>query len=229
MKGATWTNDYLKLLFQGTAVANIADNAASSPLTSLYLSLHTADPGASGNQPTSEATYSGYARQAVARNSNGFTVSNTQVTLAANVNFPQAPTNATDVLMFVGVGTNVNTNGKLLYSGPLGSNLGVGTVDTAGITSNAISLGTTTGVSVNDRIVFEAPTGGTIPTGLTAGTVYYVASVSGGDVTVSNTAGGATVDITGAGQVLAFKVTPITLGTILVTPQVTTSTTLTEL
>lgn len=228
MKGATWTNDYLKLLFQGTAVANIADNAASSPLTNLYLSLHTADPGASGNQATSEATYSGYARQAVARNSNGFTVSNTTVTLAANVNFPQAPTNATDVLMFVGVGTNVSTNGKLLYSGPLGSNLGVGTVDTAGISANTISLGSTN-VSVNDRVVFEAPTGGTIPAGLTAGTVYYVESVSGGEITVSNTAGGAEVDITGAGQVLAFKVTPITLGTILVTPQVTTSTTLTEL
>ena len=69
MKSATWVNDYLKLLFQGTAVANIADNAAASPLTNLYAALHTADPGAAGNQTTSEASYSGYARVAVARTS----------------------------------------------------------------------------------------------------------------------------------------------------------------
>ena len=35
MAGKTdvFENDFLKLLFQGTAIANIADNAASAPLT----------------------------------------------------------------------------------------------------------------------------------------------------------------------------------------------------
>lgn len=44
-KGNTFELDFLKLVFNATAIANIADNAASSPLTSLYLALHTADPG----------------------------------------------------------------------------------------------------------------------------------------------------------------------------------------
>ena len=42
-KSSTFDNDLLKLIFNATAIANIADNAGSSPLTNLYLSLHTAD------------------------------------------------------------------------------------------------------------------------------------------------------------------------------------------
>ena len=49
-KGNTFENDWMKLIFNATAIANIADNAASSPLTNLYVSLHTADPGETGDQ-----------------------------------------------------------------------------------------------------------------------------------------------------------------------------------
>src|SRR6266403_2144335 len=63
-KSNTFENDCLKLVFNGTAIANIADNAASSPLTNLYLSLHTADPGEAGVQTTNECAYTAYPRQA---------------------------------------------------------------------------------------------------------------------------------------------------------------------
>src|SRR6185312_1442143 len=89
-KGSTFDNDLLKLIFNASGIANIADNAASSPLTDLYLSLHTADPGAGGSQTTSEAAYTSYAREAVARTSAGFTVSGSSVTLAAAVSFTEA-------------------------------------------------------------------------------------------------------------------------------------------
>lgn len=224
-KGNTFINDLLKLIFNGTAIANIADNAASSPLTSLYMSFHTADPGAGGSQTTSEAAYSGYARVAVTRDSGGFTVSGQAVTLTATASFPQAPTSATDVLKFWAVGTASSGAGKVLYSGPIGSNLGVGTATTA----DTLTIPGLTGVSVADQIAFLAPTGGTIPTGITSGAVYYVKTVSGNDITLSATSGGATLDITAAGQVLAFKVTPITLGGgLLVTPELTNGTTITE-
>ena len=59
-KSAVFENDILKLIFWGTTIANIADNAAASPITTLYLSLHTADPTDSGNQASSEASYTGY-------------------------------------------------------------------------------------------------------------------------------------------------------------------------
>ena len=70
-KGNTFENALMKLIFQGTAIANIADNASSSPLTSLYLSLHTSDPGEAGTQATNECAYTSYARVAVDRDSDG--------------------------------------------------------------------------------------------------------------------------------------------------------------
>lgn len=56
-KGNTFENDLLLLIFNATAIGNIADNAASSPLTNLYVSLHTGDPGEAGNQTTNECAY----------------------------------------------------------------------------------------------------------------------------------------------------------------------------
>ena len=52
-KSNTFCNDWLKLVFNATATANLADNAGTSPLANLYVSLHTGDPGAAG-QSTSE-------------------------------------------------------------------------------------------------------------------------------------------------------------------------------
>lgn len=77
-KGNTFENDVVKMIFNATAIANLADNAAVSPLTSLYVSLHTGDPGEAGNQGTNEATYTSYARVAVARSGAGWTVSGNQ-------------------------------------------------------------------------------------------------------------------------------------------------------
>ena len=54
-----FANDLLKLIFNATSISNLADNAGSSPLTNLYIALHTADPGAAGNQSTSEVNYTG--------------------------------------------------------------------------------------------------------------------------------------------------------------------------
>ena len=66
-KSTTFSNDLAALIFNATAIANIADNAASSPLTNLYLSLHTSSPGTGGSQTTNETSYTNYARVAVAR------------------------------------------------------------------------------------------------------------------------------------------------------------------
>lgn len=72
--GATFANEILNLFFHGTAIANVAINATASPITNVYASLHTADPVA-GNQTTSEAAYTGYARVPVARDVTGWTIS----------------------------------------------------------------------------------------------------------------------------------------------------------
>lgn len=124
-KGNTFENDWLKLVFNATAIANIADNAAASPLTNLYVSLHTADPGEAGDQTTSEATYTSYARVAVARTSGGWTVTNNSVSPVAVISFP-AGTGGSGTVTHFAVGTASSGAGKLLYSGTVTPNIVTG-------------------------------------------------------------------------------------------------------
>lgn len=121
-KGNTFENDLMKLIFNATAIANIADNAASSPLTTLQVSLHTADPGEAGDQTTSEVAYTSYARVAVNRNSGGWTVTNNSVSPAANIDFP-AGTGGSGTVTHFAVGTASSGAGKLLYSGTVTPNI----------------------------------------------------------------------------------------------------------
>lgn len=123
-KGNTFENDLLLLIFQATAIANIADNAATSPLTNLYVSLHTADPGEAGSQTTSEAAYTSYARVAVARTSGGWTVTANAVENAAAITFPAA-TGGSETITHFAVGTDSTGTGKILYSGALTASLAV--------------------------------------------------------------------------------------------------------
>lgn len=123
-KGLTFDNDLLKLIFNATAIANIADNASSSPFTSLYLSLHTADPTSSGNQTSSESAYTNYDRVAVTRNSGGWTVTTNSVTNTALVQFPQCGASGSTVT-HVAIGTASSGTGKILYVGALNSSLAV--------------------------------------------------------------------------------------------------------
>lgn len=117
-KGNTFENDLLKLIFNATAIANIADNASASPLTSLYVSLHTGDPGEAGNQTTNECAYGSYARVAVARTGVGWTVSTNTATNGALVQFPEC-TSGSETITHVAIGTDLSGTGKILYKGAL--------------------------------------------------------------------------------------------------------------
>jgi len=123
-KGTTFDNDLLKLIFNATAIANLADNAASGPLTVLYVSLHTADPG-SGNQSTNEISYTGYARIAVNRNSGGWVVTGNVVSPAADITFGIMTAGAGGTVTHAAVGTAISGTGKILYKGTLTPNIAV--------------------------------------------------------------------------------------------------------
>jgi hypothetical protein len=221
-KGNTFENDLLKLIYNATAIANLADNAAASPLANIHVALHSADPGEAGDQSTNEISYTGYARVAVARTTGGWTVTNNQVSPAANIDFGEC-TAGSATAMFFSTGVAASGATKILHKGPLGSVLGPFTATTADV----ITLPGLSGVAVDDRIAFFAVPGSSLPTGITEGTVYWVKTVSSNDITISATQGGATLDITAAGDGLAFKVTPnvISVG---VTPRLPTTTTITE-
>ncbi|CAB5194548.1 hypothetical protein UFOVP167_9 [uncultured Caudovirales phage] len=115
-KSDSFENSLLKLIFNATAIANLADNAGTSPLTNLYVSLHTADPGEAGNQSTNEVAYTSYARVAVARTTGGWTVTSSSVSPVANIDFPAA-TGGSGTITYFGVGTAASGTGVLYYSG----------------------------------------------------------------------------------------------------------------
>ncbi len=123
-KGSTFDNDLLKLIFNGTAIANLADNASSSPITNIYISLHTASPTASGNQSSNEATYTSYARVAVARTSGGWTVTGGSVSPVSTISFPAA-TGGSETITYIGIGTASSGTGKLLYWGSISPTIAV--------------------------------------------------------------------------------------------------------
>lgn len=117
-KSSTFDNDLIKLIFNATAIANIADNAASSPLTNLFVALHTADPGVGGTQTTNEIAYTSYARATVARTSGGFTCTGAVVTPTATISFP-AGTGGSGTATFFSIGVAVSGSSKILYSGAI--------------------------------------------------------------------------------------------------------------
>lgn len=138
-KSNAWETALLLLLFNNTNAANIGDATGlrgSSTAGSLYLSLHTADPGEAGDQTTSEATYTPYARVAVVRSSSGFTVSGNSVNLTANEDFP-ARTAGAETITHFGIGTASSGAGVLLYSGAVTPNITVGAGVTPRLTTAA--------------------------------------------------------------------------------------------
>jgi hypothetical protein len=139
-KGNTNSINYLKLVFQAVAWSKVADNAATTPYTNLYVSLHTADPGATGLQTTSEAAYTGYARVAVARTSGGWSISGETISNVAAITFP-ASTSGPEVETFVGVGTDSSGGaGTLLWAGPLSSSLTVNNGITPSFAIGALTI-----------------------------------------------------------------------------------------
>lgn len=118
-------NNILKLIFNATAWANYADNAASAPQTNIHVALHTADPGDSGNMSTSEATYTSYARVNVARSSGGWTVTGNSVSPAANIDFPAGTGGAGTVTHF-STGKTGGGAADILFSGTVTPNIVTG-------------------------------------------------------------------------------------------------------
>lgn len=124
-KSNSWENALLLLLFNNTNVALVGDATGlrgSTTAGSLYLSLHTADPGEAGDQTTNEIAYTSYARKAVGRTGGNFTVTGNAVALAAAQDFP-AGTGGTGTATHFGIGTDSSGAGLLLYKGTLTPNI----------------------------------------------------------------------------------------------------------
>ena len=122
--GNTLQASILNLILNGTAIANFADNAASSPATNLYVSLHITNPANGGDQTSNEVSYTGYSRAAVTRNhsSPSWTVTGTSPASAspvAPITFGPCSGGTGGTVYYAAIGRDISGTGMLLWSGAL--------------------------------------------------------------------------------------------------------------
>lgn len=184
--------------------------------TPRYLQLHTGDPGEDCTANVVSTARQGPITVGAAASG---TLSNT-----VGIEFPNMPAVsvvAWSVWDVAGTGTPP-TGGNPWWYGwfnpSSGTNHGTAQVDDEDLTNNDIES-PTHGLAANDRVYFEALEGFTVPTGLTAGTLYHVIATGLADdiFRVSTSQGGAAVDITAEGQAIWRRVSVLTttLGQIL--------------
>jgi hypothetical protein len=131
-------NAMLELFFQASAIADIAENDSSSPLTDLYIGLHTADPGVGGTQQSSEASYGGYAREPVSRDAGGFTIAGNVVSFNSQVDFPACTDGTVQTITHFSIGVAGAGATPILFYGTVAPNIPV----SMGFTAPALAAGT---------------------------------------------------------------------------------------
>ena len=126
-KSNAFENAWLQLVFLNNPIANIGDATGlrgSTTAGQLFFSLHSADPGEVGTQATNEVSYTGYARVGVARSGAGFTVTDSSVSPAANVDFPACTAGTANATHFsVGVASSGAT--LVLYKGAINPTIAI--------------------------------------------------------------------------------------------------------
>ena len=113
-------NDLMKFLFNLVAMPAYG--------STLYLSLHTSDPGEGGDQTSNEVTvaaYQGYARVAVSRDAAGWDVVDNEASNKTLVQFPECTGGTGATVTHIAIGTQASGAGQILYSGALNAPLNV--------------------------------------------------------------------------------------------------------
>lgn len=131
-KSTSFANLGLRHVLLNEAIANIGDASGIQPSAtagSLYVALHSSDPGVGGSQNTNEISYTGYARVAVARTSGGWTVTGATGTNAADITWPNC-TAGSATATYISIGTLSSGAGLILWSGALASSLSISTTVT---------------------------------------------------------------------------------------------------
>jgi hypothetical protein len=140
-KSDSYEQVLLKLYFQAVTDASIASAAGS--LASLYVSLHSADPGEAGNQSSSELGYTGYSRISVARSTSGWSyiTASQQISPVADITFGFCSTHTQTVTAtHFAIGRSATGAGAYDYSGNLNPQIAIVTGTTPRITASGTSI-----------------------------------------------------------------------------------------
>lgn len=125
-KSTDCCNRVLNLMYRATAWANVADNAAASPLANVVVALHTASlTAATNSQAENEVAYTNYARQNVARSTGWAAASGGTTSNAALLQFPQSGATG-GTLHTVSTGTTISGATPVWHYGALNSPITIG-------------------------------------------------------------------------------------------------------
>ena len=125
-KSTDCCNRVLNLMYRATAWANVADNAAASPLANVVVALHTASlTAATNSQAENEVAYTNYARQNVARSTGWAAASGGTTSNAALLQFPQSGATG-GTLHTVSTGTTISGATPVWHYGALNSPIIIG-------------------------------------------------------------------------------------------------------
>lgn len=201
MESNTTKYNRYRLIYNAIPYPNMADNAASSPLSDLFLGLHTAWPGRSGNQSTNESTYGNYSRVSIPRSSSGFMVaSDGAVTFATARSFPASSASGNNQYCpFFAIGTAASGTGEILAMGYIPKSGTTAMPCTVATTGNLVTA-PAHGAVADDRVCFFRVGNSALPGGITEGNIYWVRSGYTADtLTISSTQGGSAIPISSAG------------------------------
>ncbi|WP_202841978.1 phage tail fiber protein [Luteimonas saliphila] len=112
----------LQHILQNAGLANVGDATGLLPSSAdgnLYISLHTADPGAGGNQSTNEISYTSYARIPVPRDDTEWEVAAGVGTNLAAILFAESTGGTGGTVTHFGIGSASSGNGNLFLRGTL--------------------------------------------------------------------------------------------------------------
>jgi hypothetical protein len=136
-------NGLLSLIFENAKYANVGDATVlrgSSTAGVFYISLHTADPGETGDQTTSESAYTNYARVSVARSTAGWSVASGVADNDAAITFAACGVTGSTIT-HVGVGSDTSGAGNRFMNGTASLVVSAGVTPQFAIGALDISLG----------------------------------------------------------------------------------------
>lgn len=127
----SFSNDFeaalLDLIFLNTNIANIGDATGlrgSSTAGTLYLELHTSDPGEAGDQTTNACAYTSHARVGLPRSGSYWTRTGNSVSPVSEVTFPAA-TGGTETATHFSVGVASSGAGMIILKGTVSPSIDI--------------------------------------------------------------------------------------------------------
>ena len=123
----------LNLVLAAKTYTSVA--VASTASTTIWVSLHTADPGDAGTQATSEIAYTGYLRVATNRTTVDWIVTANSASPAASITFATCTASSTTAATHFSVGLSSSGAGTAIYNGTVTPNISITTNVTPSLTT----------------------------------------------------------------------------------------------